>query len=149
MPALARRAMLELIAVGHEQSVGEELMTAICAILTEELVVHPKVHQIALPRLVGLVNGVEGPWSEYRGGLGCDSRWLSKQLKSFDLVAKPVRDPIHNESAVRGYNIHELLAVSRRYRAKEDEEAKERRRESRQPPPGKTSTSSDIVDRYR
>ena len=85
VPALARRAMLELIAVGHEQSVGEELMTAIYALMEEELVVHPKVHQIALPRLVGLVNGVEGSWSEYRGGLGCDSRWLSKQLKSFSL----------------------------------------------------------------
>ena len=93
VPDLARRAMLELIAVGHEQSVGEELMTAIYAILEEELVVHPKVHQIALPRLVGLVNGVEGSWSEYRGGLGCDSRWLSKQLKSFSLSDQPVRDP--------------------------------------------------------
>src|SRR4029079_19386557 len=93
--ALARRGMLELIAVGHEPSVGEELMTAICTLIEEELVVHPKVHQIALPRLVGLVNGVDGSWSEYRGGLGCDGRWLGKQLKSFSLRTKSVRDPIY------------------------------------------------------
>src|SRR5262245_23350067 len=125
VPALARRAMLELIAVGHEQSVGEELMAAIYDILTEELVVHPRSRQIALPRLVGLVNRVEGPWSEYRGGLGYDSRGLSRQLKTFDLIAKPVRDPVHIESAARGYNIHDLLVVSRPYRADvEDAEEK-------------------------
>ena len=42
VPALARRAMLELIAAGHEQSVGEELMTAIHTLMEEELVDHPK-----------------------------------------------------------------------------------------------------------
>ena len=107
--------------------------------MEEELVVHPKVDQIALPRLVGLVNGVDGSWSEYRGGLGCDSRWLSKQLKSFSLSDQAVRDPMHGELAARGYDIHELLKVSRRYRAKEEEERGGRREQS---PPGKASTSS-------
>ena len=85
VPALARAAMLELIAVGHEPSVGEELMSAIYDILTAEQIDRPDVTKIALQRLVGLVNAVDGPWTEYRGGMGCDSRWLSKQLKSFDL----------------------------------------------------------------
>jgi hypothetical protein len=139
VPALARRAMLELIAVDHEQSVGEELMTAICTLMEEELVVHPKVHQIALPRLVGLVNGVEGSWSEYRGGLGCDGRWLGAQLRSFSLPrTKSVRDPAYNESVAKGYDIHELLKVSRRYRAgaAEDETNRE------QAPPETASTPS-------
>src|SRR5262245_22706977 len=140
VPALARRAMLELIAVGHEQSVGEELMTAIHALMEEEFVVHPRVHQIALPRLVGLVNGVEGSWSENRGGLGCDSRWLSKQLKSFNLPSKPVRDAIHSESAARGYDVHELLAVSKRYRSNVEDEANLERPHPENP--STTSTSS-------
>ena len=138
VPDLARRAMLELIAVGHEQSVGEELMTAICTLMEEELVVHPKVHQIALPRLVGLVNGVEGSWSEYRGGLGCDGRWLGKQLKSFSLRTKSVRDPVYNESVAKGYDIHELLKVSRRYRA----DGAEDEANSEQAPPETASTAS-------
>jgi len=138
VPALARRAMLELIAVGHEPSVGEELMTAICTLIEEELVVHPKVHQIALPRLVGLVNGVDGSWSEYRGGLGCDGRWLGKQLKSFSLRTKSVRDPIYNESVGKGYDIHELLKVSRRYRAGSDEDEAN----SEHAPPETASTAS-------
>ena len=146
VPALARRAMLELIAVGHEQSVGEELMTAICTLMEEELVVHPKVHQIALPRLVGLVNGVEGSWSEYRGGLGCDSRWLGKQLKSFSLRTKSVRDPVYNESVAKGYDIHELLKVSRRYRAKAPRTRAERESSS---PSGNSVYIVYIVYRYR
>ena len=112
-------------------------MTAICALVEEELLVHPKANQIALPRLVGLVNGVEGSWSEERGGLGCDSRWLSKQLKSFSLPAKPVRDPIHSESAARGYEVYELLAVSKRYRAGVEGDA-----DTPQPRPEEASTSS-------
>ena len=76
--------MLELIAVGHEQSVGEELMSAIYDPPEAEQSTSRMSTKIALPRLVGLVNAVEGPWSEYRGSLGCDSRWLSKQLKSFE-----------------------------------------------------------------
>ena len=142
VPDLARRAMLELIGVGHEQSVGEELMTAICTLVEEELVVHPKANQIALPRLVGLVNGVEGSWSEERGGLGCDSRWLSKQLKSFSLPSKPVRDPIYSESAARGYEVYELLAVSKRYRAGVEGDA-----DTPQPRPRKSVDIVDIVDR--
>ena len=63
------------------------------------------------------MNSVDGSWSEQRGGLGCDSRWLGKQLKSFSLATKSVRDPIHNESVAKGYDVYELLAVSRRYRA--------------------------------
>ena len=146
VPALARRAMLELIAVGHEQSVGEELMTAICALMEEELVVHPKVHQIALPRLVGLVNGVEGSWSEHRGGLGCDSRWLSKQLKSFSL-AGPSRCATRSTATRRpgATTSHELLAVSKRYRA----EAPRTRRIQPQPLPENNVDIVDIVDRYR
>ena len=35
--------MLELIAVGHEPSVGEELMSAIYAILTAEQIDRPEV----------------------------------------------------------------------------------------------------------
>ena len=123
--------MLELIAVGHEQSVGEELMTAICALMEEELVDHPKVHQIALPRLVGLVNGVDGSWSEYRGGLGCDSRWLGKQLKSFSLSdqvgARPGPQRICRPRATTSI---ELLEVSRRYRARRSAEELTRDRES-------------------
>ena len=50
-----------------------------------EQIDRPDVTKIALQRLVGLVNAVDGPWTEYRGDMGCDSRWLSKQLKSFGL----------------------------------------------------------------
>ena len=147
VPDLARRAMLELIAVGHEQSVGEELMTAVHALMQQELVDHPKSRQIALPRLVGLVNGVEGSWSEQRGGLGCNSQWLSKQLKSFSLSSKPVRDPIHSESAARGYDVYELLAVSKRYRSDVEDDADI----SRSPPPkaSTSSTSSTGTDKPR
>ena len=137
VPALARRAMLELIAAGHEQSVGEELMTAVHALMQEELVDHPKSRQIALPRLVGLVNSVDGSWSEQRGGLGCDSRWLGKQLKSFSLATKSVRDPIHNELVAKGYDVYELLAVSRRYRADAEDDA-----DTARSSPGNRSTSS-------
>jgi hypothetical protein len=83
------------------------------------------VTKIALQRLVGLVNAVDGPWTEYRGNMGCDSRWLSKQLKSFDLRWRNVRDLVHGDLPVSGYDILELLKVSGRYRAKE-----ERRRRS-------------------
>jgi hypothetical protein len=138
VPHLARRAMRELIAVGHEQSIGEELMMALCTLIEEELVVHPKVHQIALPRLVGLVNGVEGSWSENRGGLGCDGRWLGKQLKSFSLRTKSVRDPVYNDSVAKGYDIHELLKLSRRYRADVAVDAAN----SEQAPPETASTAS-------
>ena len=41
MPALARAAMLELIAIGHEPSVGEELMSAIYDILMAEQIDRP------------------------------------------------------------------------------------------------------------
>ena len=144
VPALARRAMLELIAVGHEQSIGEELMMAIHALMEEEIVVHPKVHQIALPRLVGLVNGVEGSWSEYRGGLGGDSRWLSKQLKSFNLPSRPVRDAIHSESAARGYDVRELLAVSKRYRSDVEDDASLERLHPEKPSTPSTSSPGSV-----
>jgi hypothetical protein len=125
VPALARAAMLKLIAIGHEPTVGEELMSAIHDILTKEQIDRPDVTKIALQRLVGLVNAVDGPWTEYRGNLGCDSRWLSKQLKSFDLRWRNVRDPEHRPLPVSGYDILELLKVSGRYKVKEKEEQKE------------------------
>jgi hypothetical protein len=125
VPALARAAMLELIAIGHEPTVGEELMSAIHGILTAEQIDRPDVTKIALQRLVGLVNAVDGPWTEYRGNMGCDSRWLSKQLKSFDLRWRNVRDLVHGPLPVSGYDILELLKVSGRYRPKEEEAAKE------------------------
>jgi hypothetical protein len=123
VPAMARAAMLKLIAIGHEPSVGEELMSAIYGILTTERIDRPDVTKIALQRLVGLVNAVDGPWAEYRGNMGCDSRWLSKQLKSFDLRWRNVRDLVHGDLPVSGYDILELLKLSGRYRAKEEEEA--------------------------
>ena len=45
VPALARAAMLELIAIGHEPSVGEELMSAIYDILTAEQIDQPECDQ--------------------------------------------------------------------------------------------------------
>ena len=149
VPALARAAMLELIAIGHEPSVGEELMSAIYGILTAEQIDRPDVTKIALQRLVGLVNAVDGPWTEYRGNMGCDSRWLSKQLKSFDLRWRNVRDPVHGNLPVSGYDILELLKVSGRYRVKEEEEAKELGDEKvvspppEKPPTSPTSTTDD------
>ena len=81
MPALARAAMLELIAIGHEPSVGEELMSAIYDILTAEQIDRPDVTKIALQRLVGLVNAVEVPgpstaatWAATAGGSASSSR---------------------------------------------------------------------------
>ena len=146
VPDLARRAMLKLIAVGHEQSDGEELMTAIHAILEEQVVIHPTVFQIALPRLVGLVNGVEGFWSELRNGLGCDGRWLSKQLRSFSLglPSKPVRDPIHSDSAARGYDISELRAVAKRYKTAEEAAGAEEAGNTSLPLSETTSTTSTM-----
>ena len=73
--------------------------------------------------------------------MGCDSRWLSKQLKSFDLRWRNVRDLVHGDLPVSGYDILELLKVSGRYRAKE-EEAKELGDEKVvSPPPEKRPTS--------
>jgi hypothetical protein len=146
IPDLARKAMVDLITIGHEQSAGEELMTAIHAILEEEVVIHPTVFQIALPRLVGLVNGVEGFWSELRNGLGCDGRWLSKQLKSFSLglPSKPVRDPIHSDSAARGYDISELRAVAKRYKSAEEAAGAEEAGNTSLPLSETTSTTSTM-----
>ena len=146
IPGLARNAMVDLITIGHEQSTGEELMTAIHAILEEEVVIHPTVFQIALPRLVGLVNGVEGFWSELRNGLGCDGRWLSKQLKSFSLglPSKPVRDPVHSDSAARGYDISELRAVAKRYKSAEEAAGPEEAGNTSLPRSETTSTTSTM-----
>ena len=49
-----------------------------------------------------------------------------------------MRDPLYNESVAKGYDIHELLKVSRRYRAggAEDEANRE------QAPPATASTAS-------
>ena len=82
---LARRAMLELIAVAHEPGEGEELMAALFDILSLELTNRADEKgdiKIALSRLVGLVNSHDGPWTEYRNGLGCDQRWLSTDLEA-------------------------------------------------------------------
>ena len=142
VPKLARRAMLELIAVGHEQSVGEELMTAICTLMEEkEFVVHPKVRQIALPRLVGLVNGVEeGPGR--RNGAVSAATAVGSASSSRASASGPnsVRDPVYNASVAKGYDIHELVKVSRRYRADGTED--EARRTQSQAPPETASTAS-------
>ena len=127
VPDLARKAMMELIDAGHDQSPGEELMTAIFSILSLELIDNPTVTKISLQRLVGLVNYREGHWSDHRGGVGCDSRWLGKKVKEFGLVARKVRDAIYGEKPTLGYDIHELLKLAHRYRAKEEPEPAEER----------------------
>ena len=55
-----------------------------------------------------------------------------------------MRDLVHSDLPVSGYDILELLKVSSRYRAKEEEEAKELGDEKHQPPSGKTSYISYI-----
>ena len=139
--ALARRAMVELSAVAHEPGEGEELMAALFDILSLELANRDDEKgdiKIALSRLVGLVNHHDGPWTEYRNGLGCDQRWLSTTLRRFKLLARNVRDPHYQDGeSAKGDAVRAIQAVAARYRTK-DEEAET---ESRHNPPTERPTS--------